>query len=88
LYTFATINFLYFCIFLFVFSIALLIIVSLSSEKPSEVQLNGLTYATTVAEDKATSRASWNATDVVLSAIVVLIIVCVFLYFSPLGVAG
>jgi SSS family solute:Na+ symporter len=88
LYTFATINFLYFCIFLFVFSIALLIIVSLSSEKPSEVQLNGLTYATTVAEDKATSRASWNTTDVVLSAIVVVIIVCVFLYFSPFGIAG
>jgi solute:Na+ symporter, SSS family len=88
LYTFATINFLYFCIFLFVFSVALLIIVSLSSEKPSEVQLNGLTYATTVAEDKATSRASWNTTDVVLSAIVVVIIVCVFLYFSPFGIAG
>jgi solute:Na+ symporter, SSS family len=88
LYAFATVNFLYFCIFLFVFSIALLIIVSLLSEKPSETQLNGLTYATTVAEDKATSRASWNATDVILSMIVVVIIVCVFLYFSPLGIAG
>ncbi len=88
LYTFATVNFLYFCIFLFVFSVALLIVVSISSEKPSEVQLNGLTYATTVAEDKATSRASWNITDVILSAIVVVIIVCVFLYFSPFGIAG
>ena len=88
LYTFATVNFLYFCIFLFVFSVALLIVVSLSSEKPSDVQLNGLTYATTVAEDKATSRASWNITDVILSAIVVVIIVCVFLYFSPFGIAG
>ncbi len=88
LYTFATVNFLYFCIFLFVFSVALLIVVSLSSEKPSEAQLNGLTYATTVAEDKATSRASWNITDVILSAIVVVIIVCVFLYFSPFGIAG
>ncbi len=88
LYTFATVNFLYFCIFLFVFSVALLIVVSLSSEKPSDVQLNGLTYATTVAEDKATSRASWNITDVILSSIVVVIIVCVFLYFSPFGIAG
>jgi len=88
LYTFATINFLYFCILLFVFSIALIVIVSLLTAKPSESQLNGLTYATTVAEDKAKSRASWNKTDVILSLVVVVIIVLVFLYFSPLGVAG
>ncbi len=87
LYTFATINFLYFCILLFLFSIALMVIVSLATEKPSEKQLNGLTYATTVAEDKAHSRASWNKFDVVLSAVVVIIIIGVFIYFSPLGVA-
>lgn len=87
LYSFATLNFLYFCIFLFVFSIALLIIVSLMTEKPSEKQLNGLTYSTTVAEDRAASRASWTTMDVVLSSIVVIIIVATFLYFSPLGVA-
>lgn len=87
LYTFATINFLYFCIFLFVFSVCLLIAVSLLSAKPSEEQLNGLTYATTVAADKAHSRASWNKYDVILSAFVVLFIVAVFIYFSPLGVA-
>jgi SSS family solute:Na+ symporter len=88
LYTFATINFLYFCILLFLFSIVLMVVVSLLTAKPSEAQLNGLTYATTVAEDKAKSRASWNKTDVVLSLVVVVIIVLVFLYFSPLGVAG
>lgn len=87
LYSFATLNFLYFCIYLFVFSIGLLIIISLSTEKPSETQLNGLTYATTVGEDKAASRASWSMTDVVLSGIVVVIIVATFIYFSPLGIA-
>ena len=88
LYTFATINFLYFCIFLFVFSVTLLIVVSLLSAKPSEVQLNGLTYATTVAADKATSRASWNTLDLVLSLIILVFIVAVFIYFSPLGIVG
>jgi SSS family solute:Na+ symporter len=88
LYTFATINFLYFCILLFLFSIVVMVVVSLLTAKPSESQLNGLTYATTVAEDKAKSRASWNKTDVVLSLVVVVIIVLIFLYFSPLGVAG
>jgi SSS family solute:Na+ symporter len=86
LYAFATLNFLYFCIFLFVFSVCLLIVVSLLTTKPSEVQLNGLTYSTTVAADKAKSRASWNATDLVLSLIVLVFIVAVFIYFSPLGI--
>ena len=87
-YDFATLNFLYFCIILFLISIALMIIISLLSEAPSETQLNGLTFATTVNEDKANSRASWNATDVWLSVFVVVIIVAIFLYFSPLGVGG
>jgi SSS family solute:Na+ symporter len=87
-YDFADLNFLYFCIILFLISIALMIIISLLSEAPSEAQLNGLTFATTVNEDKANSRASWNAKDVWLSVFVIVIIVAIFLYFSPLGVGG
>ncbi|MGB8191353.1 MAG: sodium:solute symporter [Chitinophagaceae bacterium] len=86
-YDFATLNFLYFCIILFLVSIAIMVIVSLLTEKPSLTQLNGLTFATTVAEDKAASRASWNAKDVWLSVIVIVIIVAIFIYFSPLGIA-
>src|SRR5690606_28666054 len=88
LHSFATVNFLYFCIMLFVFSIVVLVVVSLATEKPSEAQLNGLTFATTKADDKAKSRASWNTTDVVLSVIVVLLIIAIFSYFSPLGVGA
>jgi SSS family solute:Na+ symporter len=87
LYDFATINFLYFCIYLFLFSIVIMVTVSLITPKPSEEQIRGLTFATTVAEDKAASRASWNKWDVILSLIVVVIIVAVFMYFSPIGVA-
>jgi len=87
LYDFATINFLYFCIYLFLFSIVVMVVVSLLTPKPSEEQIKGLTFATTVAEDKVASRASWNSLDVVLSLIIVAIIVSVFIYFSPLGVA-
>jgi len=87
LYSFATVNFLYFCIMLFIFSIVLMVVISLFTEKPSEAQLNGLTYATTVSEDKAKSRKSWNKFDVALSLIVLVFILAAFLYFSPLGVA-
>lgn len=88
LYSFATINFLYFCIYLFLFSIAVMVVVSLMTPKPSEEQISGLTFATTVAGDRAASRASWNKVDVILSLIVIAIIVAVFIYFSPLGVGG
>jgi SSS family solute:Na+ symporter len=87
LYDFATINFLYFCIYLFLFSIVWMVTVSLLTPKPDEDHIRGLTFATTVAEDKAASRASWNKWDVILSLIVLVIIVSVFVYFSPLGVA-
>jgi SSS family solute:Na+ symporter len=87
LHDFATVNFLYFCIALFLFSIVLMVVVSLLSEKPSEQQLRGLTFATTVAEDKAASRASWTKIDVILSVFVLVFILIAFLYFSPFGIA-
>lgn len=87
LHEFATINFLYFCILLFLFSVALMVTVSLLSAKPNNEQIRGLTFATTVAEDRAASRASWNKWDVILSLIVVAIVVSIFVYFSPLGIA-
>jgi SSS family solute:Na+ symporter len=85
---FATINFLYFCIYLFLFSIAIMVIVSLLTPKPNEEQIRGLTFATTVAEDRAASRASWNKWDVILSLGVIAIILSIFIYFSQLGVGG
>ena len=88
LYQFATINFLYFCILLFLVSIAIMVVVSLLTERPSLEQIKGLTFATTVAEDRLASRASWNRTDVILSLIVLVFIAIVFLYFSPFGIAG
>jgi SSS family solute:Na+ symporter len=86
-YHFATWNFLYFCIFLFLFSIAVMIIVSLLTPKPDEEHIKGLTFATTVAEDRAASRASWNKWDVILSLIIIAIVITVFIYFSPAGIA-
>ena len=84
LYTFADINFLHFCVFLFLVCVALMVVGSLLTAAPSEERIRGLTYATTVAEDKAASRASWNWADVVHSIIVLLVVAAVLVYFSPL----
>jgi len=88
LYDFATINFLYFCIYLFLFSIVVMVVISMLTPKPTDDKVRGLTFATTVAEDRAASRASWNKWDVILSLIVLAIIVSIFMYFSPLGVGA
>jgi SSS family solute:Na+ symporter len=88
LHQFATMNFLYFCIYLFLFSIVILVVVSMLTPAPTAEKVEGLTFATTVAEDKAASRASWGTMDVVLSLIVLAIIISIFAYFSPLGVGG
>lgn len=84
LFTFADINFLHFAIFLFIFSVVVLVGVSLSTKPPTEESIQGLTYATTVAADKAASRATWGWLEVAHSIVVVAIIVLILLYFSPL----
>ncbi len=88
LYTFADINFLYFCIILFVFCIVLMIGVSLATEPPAQAQLNGLTFSTTLKEDKALSRSTWNRWDVIASAIILILLAAIYIYFSKWGVAG
>jgi SSS family solute:Na+ symporter len=84
----ADVNFLYFAPLLFAFSVATMVIVSLLSAAPPEAQLNGLTYSTTMAEDRKLSRASWGMTEVIHTIIILSIIAMVMLYFSPLGVGS
>ena len=84
---FATWNFLYFCIFLFILSITVMIVVSFATPAPDPEHIKGLTFSTTVAEDRAASRASWNKWDVILSLVVLAIIISIFTYFSPAGIA-
>jgi SSS family solute:Na+ symporter len=82
LHTFASINFLYFCIILFVVCVAILVIVSLLTRAPDYAKLKGLTYATTMAEDKKASRATWGWKEVVLSLVVLGVVIFSLVYFS------
>ena len=83
---FADVNFLYFAVMLFGICLALLVGVSLMYPPPSVEEIRGLTYATTMAEDRERSRASWDARDASLSLIVLAILAVILVYFSPLGV--
>ena len=75
------IYFQYYSLFIFVVSVVVLVGVSYATAAPAPEQVAGLTYATVATEDRARSRSSWRASDVVASGIVLLLILAAYLYF-------
>ncbi len=82
LHSFSDVNFLYFAVSLFVFSLLMLVGISMVTERPSREKIDGLTYATTAAEDTEASRASWGTWDVVHSVVICVILIGIFSYFT------
>ncbi|MBN1444058.1 MAG: Na+/glucose cotransporter, partial [Planctomycetes bacterium] len=76
------IYFQYYSLFIFVVSLAAMVVVSYLTEKPSLEKIRGLTYGTVTTEDRQKSRASWQAIDVVVSIAVLLLIAAAYLYFT------
>ena len=72
----------YYSILILLVSAAVMYVVSYMTEAPDYQKISGLTYATVTAEDQATSRASWNRTDVIGSAAVLVGILAAYLYFT------
>jgi SSS family solute:Na+ symporter len=71
----------YYSMIILVVSAAVMIVASHLTAAPDYARIGGLTYATRTTEHKQTSRESWNATDVVLSALVLVLILAAYLYF-------
>ncbi len=84
----AELNFLYFAIFSFLFSVIILIVVSLFTPEPNLDKLQGLTFGTVTQEDKKLSQQSWVNSDLIHSVVIVLILILILVYFSPLGIGG
>jgi SSS family solute:Na+ symporter len=82
LHSFGTVNFLTFAAWFFLFCVTVCVGVSLLTKAPDPAQINGLTYSTLSAEQKAANRASFNWVDVVLSLIVIAIVAFVMLSFT------
>jgi len=80
LFDFWNVFWLYYCEWLFLFTAALMIIISLMTKAPDPKTIK-YTYYGATPEEKAATRASWNAMDVVLSLIVVGIIVLFYIKF-------
>ncbi len=79
---FVEINWLHFCIYLFLFCIFVITLISLLTAKPSEEKIAGLTYSSLSEKDKKESRKSWDMIDIVLSCILVVLTIAIFFTFS------
>ena len=75
------VNWLHFCLFLFFFTMAIMVIISMFTPKAGKTQLQGLTYFSQSAEQKAETRNSWNYLDVIASLIVVAVCVAFYVKF-------
>ena len=71
----------YYSLFIFIVSVIVMVVVSYATAPPRPEQLVGLTYGTVTVEDRASSRASWSAREVIASAVVLLLILAAYLYF-------
>jgi solute:Na+ symporter, SSS family len=76
-----SINWLYFCIYLFLLCIAAIAVVSLLTTKPRLEQLEGVTYGSATDKQKKETRNSWNLWDVIHSAVIIGITVIFYWYF-------
>ncbi|MFC1556914.1 sodium:solute symporter, partial [candidate division KSB1 bacterium] len=81
LYYIVDINWLHYCIYLFFFSIAVIVGVSLFTPKTDENRIKGLTYGSASPEQVAETRASWKKWDVTHSLIIVGIVIAFYIYF-------
>ncbi len=72
----------YYSLVIFLICVFVMVVVSYMTAPPSYEQISGLTYGTLTSEDRAASRASWNWKDVAASALVIVLIIAAYLYFT------
>ena len=82
LFTFADINFLHFAFELFLVCSAVLIIVSLASEAPSDEKVRDLTFATVDHSTPLPSDPTWKQKDVWAALVLFAIVLGVWVYFT------
>lgn len=80
-YLFYDMNWLFFCGWMFLFCIVVVIAVSMFTAAPSAEKIQGLVFGTSTPEQKAATRASWNngISFIPLSSWVLLLLLLVFL---------
>jgi len=76
------IQFQYFSILITLISAIVMVVVSYATAVPDYGRIKGLTFATATGDDRAKTRASWSAREVMASAVVLVCILGAYLYFT------
>ncbi len=80
-YLFYDVNWLFFCGWMLVFCLLVAIVVSMFTKAPEPARIQGLVFGTSTPEQRAATRASWNAWDITHSVIILGITVAFYIYF-------
>lgn len=72
----------YYSLLIFIVCSIAIIAVSYATAPPSYERIQGLTFATMTAEQRAENRASYTRSDVIWSGVVVLLILIAYVYFT------
>ncbi|TWU63274.1 sodium:solute symporter [Crateriforma conspicua] len=72
----------YYSMLILAVCVIVMVAVSLVTAAPDYERIQGLTFGTLTAQDKAESRASWNTIDIVASGLVLVAILAAYLYFQ------
>lgn len=78
---FASVNFSHMAIYMFLACVAVCSLVSLFTARPSEEQIQGLTWGTLSAQQKADAKNSFSKWDVIVSVVLAAVVISVLIYF-------
>jgi len=76
------INFQYFSVLITLLSAITMVAVSFATASPDDAKLKGLTFATTNAEHRAQTQASWGWPEVAASCVIMVFIIGAYVYFT------
>ena len=80
-YLFYDLNWLFFCGWMFLFCVIVIILVSMLTQAPSAEKIQGLVFGTATPAQKAATRAGWNRWDVMHTCIILGITAAFYIYF-------
>ncbi len=80
-YLFYDVNWLFFSGWMLVFCLLVVFVVSLFTKPKSEAEIKGLVFGTSTAEQRAATRASWGAWDIINSVIILGLTAAFYIYF-------
>ena len=80
-YLFYDVNWLFFCGWMLLFCLLVIVVVSLCTEAPSKEKIQGLVFGSATKEQLADTRKSWNRWDVIHTCIILGITIAFYIYF-------